>query len=219
MALERQITFSTGMNNTIDLEVEKYLRENEVDPAAIQVVVDAGRGIKTATLTYGDRESIKKAYEEQGRTYSNSDKVTYCHVKDIIVPFGQNLDNIVNNFFKDTSIGIISVSRYFTPVNQGAFILYIDLNEQKRKSDEKKEEVKKAQEELAQKLAKKAVKDADLKEDETVDKYSQAITDYGVTAEEAAKNATLNIEESQVPTPEEQTTSEEPKKKRFGRNR
>lgn len=173
MALERQITFKTGVAETIDTIVEEYLRNNEVDPAAIQVVIDAGTGTKTATLTYGSRDAIRKAYENQGRTYSDADAVTYCHVKDIILPFGKDLDEEVNNFLSDDNVSALSISRYFTLANQGAFILYINLEEQKAKLKEKEEEVKKVQEEMAQKLAQSAVKDTDLNTNDAIEKYAE----------------------------------------------
>lgn len=184
MALERQITFKTNVTKTIDVEIENYLQTAEVDPAAIQVVIDGGNGVKTATLTYGSREAIKAVYEQQGRTYSNADAVTYCHVKDIILPFTGDLDEEVNNFLSDDNVSAISISRYFTPVNQGAFILYINITEQKEKVDEKRAEVEKAQEELAQKLATKAVKDVELNTDETVEKYAD-MTDGETNSNEA----------------------------------
>ena len=55
MALERQVTFQTNVNNTIDSEINKYLKEHAVDPAGIQLVVSDGMGMKFATLSYGNR--------------------------------------------------------------------------------------------------------------------------------------------------------------------
>ena len=56
MALERQVTFQTNVNNTIDSEINKYLKEHAVDPAGIQLVVSDGMGMKFATLSYGNRK-------------------------------------------------------------------------------------------------------------------------------------------------------------------
>lgn len=173
MALEKQITFKTNVTKTIDAEIEEYLRTAEVDPAAIQIVIDGGNGVKTATLTYGSREDIKAVYEQQGRTYSNADAVTYCHVKDIILPFTGDLDKEVNDFLMDADISAISITRYFTLANQGAFIFYINLAEQKAKIEEKKAEVAEAQEKMAQELARNAVKDVELNTDDTVEKYAE----------------------------------------------
>lgn len=172
MALERQITFQVNVNNTIDDKVNQYLKDNEVDPAGVQVVVDGGKGIKTATLSYGSREAIKAAYESQGRQYSDSDAVTYCYAKDIIASSVEELDTKVNEFLSDENVSAISISRYVTVINNGAFIFYVNVAEQKEKMEQKKKEVEKAQEELAQKLATSAVKDVDLDSNETVEKYA-----------------------------------------------
>ena len=175
MALERQITFSTNVSKTIDTEVESYLRENEVDPALIQIVIDGGNGVKTATLTYANRNSLKTAYEAQNRKYTDADAVTYCHVKDIITAFSNNLDDEVNEFLADENISVLSITRYFTLANKGAFIFYLDLTEQKEKLKIKEEEIAKAREELANKLAQEAVKEPepDLAQPEIVEKLSQ----------------------------------------------
>jgi hypothetical protein len=193
MALEKQITFRTNVINPIDTEVENFLRSNEVDPAAIQVAIDSGNGVKTVTVTYGNREDIKAAYDKQGRSYSDADAVTYCHVKDIILPFNKDLDAEVNGFLADENISALSISRYFTLANQGAFIFYIDLTEQKEKLTAKQEEIEKARAELAEKLASSAVKDADLDTNDTLEKYSQMseqIIPEETTSEESTSEAT-----------------------------
>ncbi len=184
MALERQITFQVNVNNTIDNKVNQYLKDNEVDPAGVQVVIDGGKGIKTATLSYGSREAIKAAYESQGRQYSDSDAVTYCYAKDIIAPSIEELDNKVNEFLSDENVSAISISRYVTAINNGAFIFYVNIAEQKEKMEQKKKEVEKAQEELAQKLATSAVKDVNLDSNETVEKYADMTQEDKKEAEE-----------------------------------
>lgn len=194
MALEKQKTFKTGVAQTIDKEIEEYLKNNEIDPAAIQIAIDNGNGVKTATVIYAEREALKEIYKQQGRTYSDSDAVTYCHVKDIITPFSEDIDIKVNDFVSDENISIISLSRYFTPVNQGVFIFYIDLKEQQKKMEEKQKELEVAKEELAQQLATEAVKDTDLEQNDTVDKYADAIAETGVTATEAMENLKENTE-------------------------
>ena len=173
MALERQITFQTNVINTIDDEINNFLKTNAIDPAGIQIVISDALGLKTATLSYGNREEIKAAYEAQGRSYSQADEVTYCYVKDIIVPLNSSLDVEVNEFLANENISVISISRYFTAVNKGALIFYINIEEQKEKAEEKKAEIEKAQEELAQKLAQSAVKDTELDSNDVVEKYSE----------------------------------------------
>ena len=173
MALERQITFQTNVINTIDDEINNFLKTNAIDPAGIQIVISDALGRKTATLSYGNREEIKAAYEAQGRSYSQADEVTYCYVKDIIVPLNSSLDAEVNEFLANENISVISISRYFTAVNKGALIFYINIEEQKEKAEEKKAEIEKAQEELAQKLAQSAVKDTELDSNDVVEKYSE----------------------------------------------
>ena len=173
MALERQITFQTNVINTIDDEINNFLKTNAIDPAGIQIVISDALGLKTATLSYGNREEIKAAYEAQGRSYSQADEVTYCYVKDIIVPINSSLDAEVNEFLANENISVISISRYFTAVNKGALIFYINIEEQKEKAEEKKAEIEKAQEELAQKLAQSAVKDTELDSNDVVEKYSE----------------------------------------------
>lgn len=173
MALERQITFQTNVINTIDDEINNFLKTNAIDPAGIQIVISDALGLKTATLSYGNREEIKAAYEAQGRNYSQADEVTYCYVKDIIVPLNSSLDAEVNEFLANENISVISISRYFTAVNKGALIFYINIEEQKEKAEEKKAEIEKAQEELAQKLAQSAVKDTELDSNDVVEKYSE----------------------------------------------
>ena len=173
MSLERQITFQTNVINTIDDEINNFLKTNAIDPAGIQIVISDALGLKTATLSYGNREEIKAAYEAQGRSYSQADEVTYCYVKDIIVPLNSSLDAEVNEFLANENISVISISRYFTAVNKGALIFYINIEEQKEKAEEKKAEIEKAQEELAQKLAQSAVKDTELDSNDVVEKYSE----------------------------------------------
>ena len=173
MALERQITFQTNVINTIDDEINNFLKTNAIDPAGIQIVISDALGLKTATLSYGNREEIKAAYEAQGRSYSQADEVTYCYVKDIIVPLNSSLDAEVNEFLANENISVITISRYFTAVNKGALIFYINIEEQKEKAEEKKAEIEKAQEELAQKLAQSAVKDTELDSNDVVEKYSE----------------------------------------------
>ena len=173
MALERQITFQTNVINTIDDEINNFLKTNAIDPAGIQIVISDALGLKTATLSYGNREEIKAAYEAQGRSYSQADEVTYCYVKDIIVPLNSSLDAEVNEFLANENISVISISRYFTAVNKGVLIFYINIEEQKEKAEEKKAEIEKAQEELAQKLAQSAVKDTELDSNDVVEKYSE----------------------------------------------
>ena len=173
MALERQITFQTNVINTIDDEINNFLKTNAIDPAGIQIVISDALGLKTATLSYGNREEIKAAYEAQGRSYSQADEVTYCYVKDIIVPLNSSLDAEVNEFLANENISVISISSYFTAVNKGALIFYINIEEQKEKAEEKKAEIEKSQEELAQKLAQSAVKDTELDSNDVVEKYSE----------------------------------------------
>ena len=49
MALERQITFQTNVINTIDDEINNFLKTNAIDPAGIQIVISDALGLKTAT--------------------------------------------------------------------------------------------------------------------------------------------------------------------------
>ena len=199
MALERQITFQTNVINTIDGEINNFLKTNAIDPAGIQIVISDALGLKTATLSYGNREEIKAAYETQGRSYSQADEVTYCYVKDIIVPLNSSLDVEVNEFLANENISVISISRYFTAVNKGAFIFYINIKEQKEKAEEKKAEIEKAQEELAQKLAQSAVKDTELDSNDVVEKYSEMSkqsTDSVETKKADNQKSTVETEDS-----------------------
>ena len=59
MALEKQITFKTNVTKTIDAEIEEYLRTAEVDPAAIQVVIDGGND----SIDYSMIDDGKKVVE------------------------------------------------------------------------------------------------------------------------------------------------------------
>lgn len=230
MALERQITFKSNVTKLLDEEINNYLKNNEVDPAMVQVIVDNGNGIKTATLTYADREALKNAYEAQGRKYSDSDKVTYVHAKDIILPFTSDLDKEVNAILSDENISVLSISRYFTLANQGAFILYIDLKEQKIKLEEKHKEMEKAQEELAKKLAQTAVKDVDVDtKNDTTDKYAQMLENTTESASEEIKDnvAEESSDKEENEEKEGKVHSEQPfnneeertKNKKFWRNR
>ena len=199
MALERQITFQTNVINTIDDEINNFLKTNAIDPAGIQIVISDALGLKTATLSYGNREEIKAAYEAQGRSYSQADEVTYCYVKDIIVPLNSSLDAEVNEFLANENISVISISRYFTAVNKGALIFYINIEEQKEKAEEKKAEIEKAQEELAQKLAQSAVKDTELDSNDVVEKYSEMSkqsTDSVETKKADNQKSTVETEDS-----------------------
>ena len=90
-------------------------------------------------------------YEEQGRTYSDSDAVTFCHTKDIFFPRGRNIDSDINNFVSNKDIAVISISNYVTPNYVGALILYIDVIEQQKKMEAKQLEVAKMQEEIVEK--------------------------------------------------------------------
>lgn len=210
MAIERQQTFKSNVTKPLDEEVNNYLQNNEVDPAMIQVVIDGGNGVKTATLTYGDRELLKKLYEEKGRTYSDSDKVNYVHAKDIILPFTSNLDEAVNAFISDENISVLSISRYFTLANQGAFILYIDLAQQKVKFEEKQKEMAAAQEKMAKELAQQAVKDVDISTtNDTTDKYAEMLT------EETHEDTTETTKDEKT---EEKITEEETKKEQARAN-
>lgn len=177
MALERQKTFSTNVNNTIDDQLNEFLTNEKVDPAYVQVVINNDAGLKYATITYGEREELKIAYEEQGKSYTEADEVDYCHFKDIKVLPNTDLDEEVNNFIKDKNISILSINRYVTRINIGALIFYVDLAEQKIKLDKKAEEVAKAREELAQKLATEAVADTNLEISDTTNKYADMLTE------------------------------------------
>lgn len=210
MAIERQQTFKSNVTKPLDEEVNNYLQNNEVDPAMIQIVIDGGNGVKTATLTYGDRELLKKLYKEKGRTYSDSDKVDYVHAKDIILPFTSNLDEAVNAFISDENISVLSISRYFTLANQGAFILYIDLAQQKVKFKEKQKEMAAAQEKMAKELAQQAVKDVDISTtNDTTDKYAEMLT------EEIHEDTTETTKDEKT---EEKITEEETKKEQTRAN-
>lgn len=210
MAIERQQTFKSNVTKPLDEEVNNYLQNNEVDPAMIQIVIDGGNGVKTATLTYGDRELLKKLYKEKGRTYSDSDKVDYVHAKDIILPFTSNLDEAVNAFISDENISVLSISRYFTLANQGAFILYIDLAQQKVKFEEKQKEMAAAQEKMAKELAQQAVKDVDISTtNDTTDKYAEMLT------EEIHEDTTETTKDEKT---EEKITEEETKKEQTRAN-
>ena len=236
MALERQITFQTNVNNTIDSEINKYLKEHAVDPAGIQLVVSDGMGMKFATLSYGNRKDIKAAYDTQGRSYSEADEVTYCYAKDIITPLNGDLDSEVNMFLADENISVVSISRYFTALNKGAFIFYINMTEQKEKAEAKKEEIAKAREELAQKLATTAVKDVDLDTtNDTLEKYATLSQNNEPSDEKIETTAGLAQVEGKVENPEYTATTsntqtiaykevetadvETKKKKRFGKNK
>lgn len=210
MAIERQQTFKSNVTKPLDEEVNNYLQNNEVDPAMIQIVIDGGNGVKTATLTYGDRELLKKLYKEKGRTYSDSDKVDYVHAKDIILPFTSNLDEAVNAFISDENISVLSISRYFTLANQGAFILYIDLAQQKVKFEEKQKEMAAAQEKMAKELAQQAVKDVDISTtNDTTDKYAEMLT------EETHEDTTETTKDEKT---EEKITEEKTKKEQVRAN-
>lgn len=221
MALERQITFQTNVINTIDDEINNFLKTNAIDPAGIQIVISDALGLKTATLSYGNREEIKAAYEAQGRSYSQADEVTYCYVKDIIVPLNSSLDAEVNEFLADENISVVSISRYFTALNKGAFIFYINMAEQKEKAEAKKEEIEKAREELAQKLATTAVKDVDLDAtNDTLEKYATLSQNNDTLDDKIEATTELAQVEDKVESPESTTTANtEVKKKRiFGKN-
>ncbi|MGN1327081.1 MAG: hypothetical protein ACI4VQ_03280 [Clostridia bacterium] len=206
MALERQITFQTNVINTIDGEINSFLKANAIDPAGVQIVISDALGLKTATLSYGDREEIKAAYEAQGRVYSEADEVTYCYVKDIVVPLNGLLDAEVNEFLSNGNISVISVARYFTAVNKGALIFFIDIEEQKEKAEKKKAEIEKAREELAQKLASQAVKDVSLDTNDAIEKYAgmseQEPTHTEETSEEIKTTAGLSQVQGEVENPE-----------------
>lgn len=221
MALERQITFQTNVINTIDDEINNFLKTNAIDPAGIQIVISDALGLKTATLSYGNREEIKAAYEAQGRSYSEADEVTYCYAKDIITPLNGDLDSEVNTFLADENISVVSISRYFTALNKGAFIFYINMAEQKEKAEAKKEEIEKAREELAQKLATTAVKDVDLDTaNDTLEKYATLSQNNDTLDEKTEVTTELAQVEDKVESPESTTTANtEVKKKRiFGKN-
>ena len=209
MALERQKTIKVNLTKPIDTEIEDFLKNNEIDPAAIQIVIDENGSSKKAHLIYANREDLKKKYEEQGRTYSDLDAVTYCHVKDISVNRGGNIDNEVNAFLTNENISAISISNYITQVTEGTVILYIDLVEQQKKMKAKQEEVMKKQEELAQKLASKAVKNVDLETNDIVEKYASVPEDDSNTIAE-------ETEEIPPETTKEETTT---KKKKFGKRK
>lgn len=223
MALEKQITFSVPLSEKIDKKIQAYLDETEIDPAGVQILVDDRRGIKTATLTYGERNALKEVYEKQGREYTEFDRVTFCYVKDLVCNFSDNLDKVVNDFISNENIAILSITRYFTAVNQGAFIFYINIAEQKEKEEGKKELYLKKQEELAQKMAKEAVKTTDLEVNDTVEKYSKGFSEASVSMDEMIENTRAKeiVEENAKEKVEEITEKpvEEPKKKRFGRNK
>lgn len=211
MALERQVTFQTNVINPIDDDINNYLKAHAVDPAGIQLVISDALGLKTATLSYGNRSDIKAAYDAQGRSYSEADEVTYCYVKDIVSVLNGDLDTEVNKFLSNENISVISISRYFTTINKGALIFYINIEEQKEKADAKKEEIEKAREELAQKLASQAVKDVDLNTNDAVEKYSemseQKSTNIEKSSEEVKTTAGLMQVEGQVKNSEYTTTT------------
>lgn len=220
MALERQITFQTNVINTIDDEINNFLKTNAIDPAGIQIVISDALGLKTATLSYGNREEIKAAYEAQGRSYSQADEVTYCYVKDIIVPLNSSLDAEVNEFLANENISVISISRYFTAVNKGALIFYINIEEQKEKAEEKKAEIEKAQEELAQKLAQSAVKDTELDSNDVVEKYSEMSKQSAESVEiKKADNQKSTIETEDSVTDNSAILEAKSKNKKFWKNR
>lgn len=221
MALERQITFQTNVINTIDDEINNFLKTNAIDPAGIQIVISDALGLKTATLSYGNRKDIKAAYDTQGRSYSEADEVTYCYAKDIITPLNGDLDSEVNMFLADENISVVSISRYFTALNKGAFIFYINMAEQKEKAEAKKEEIEKAREELAQKLATTAVKDVDLDAtNDTLEKYATLSQNNDTLDDKIEATTELAQVEDKVESPESTTTANtEVKKKRiFGKN-
>lgn len=231
MALERQVTLKTNITKSIDTEVENFLANNEIDPAAIQIVIDESMSTKRVHLIYAERASLKEVYEKQGRTYSDLDAVTYCHTKDIMVVRGGDIDSEVNQFISNEDISVISISNYVTPTYQGAFILYVDLVEQKKKMEAKQLEVAKMQEEMAKKLASEAVKNVDLETNDTIERYAKKSNDIPDSQSEDSneddiKTAGLMQVEGQVKeakstvttTMTEQDTVEDTgKKKRFGR--
>ena len=234
MALERQITIEVNFGDALDSKIEDFLKNNEIDPAALQIVVDRDGGKKKAHLIYAERKDLKEVYEKQGRTYSDLDAVTFCHTKDIFVPRGTNLDNEVNNFVSNKDIAVISISNYVTPVNTGAVVLYIDTIEQKEKMEAKQAEIMKMQEEMAQKLASQAVKDVDLGTNETIEKYAEKSDDMpeqiekNTDEQQEIRTAGLMQVEGQVKEPEATVTTvmseseqdivvDAGKKKRFGR--
>ena len=62
MALERQVTLKTNITKSIDTEVENFLANNEIDPAAIQIVIDESMSTKRVHLIYAERASLKEVY-------------------------------------------------------------------------------------------------------------------------------------------------------------
>lgn len=231
MALERQITLKTNITKPIDVEVDNFLTNNEVDPAAIQIVIDENSSMKRACLIFAERSELKKLYEKQGRTYSDLDAVTYCHTKDIMVTRGGDIDSEVNAFLSNEDISIISISNYMTPTYQGTFILYVDLPEQKKKMEEKQLEVAKMQEEMAQRLASEAVKNVDLETNDTVERYAEKSDEIPDSQSENTDNENIRtaglmqikgeVKEPEVTvtttTTEQDAVVDTGKKKRFGR--
>lgn len=231
MALERQVTLKTNITKSIDTEVENFLANNEIDPAAIQIVIDESMSTKRVHLIYAERTSLKEAYEKQGRTYSDLDAVTYCHTKDIMVVRGGDIDSEVNQFISNEDISVISISNYVTPTYQGAFILYVDLVEQKKKMEAKQLEVAKMQEEMAKKLASEAVKNVDLETNDTIERYAKKSNDIPDSQSEGSNEDDIKTaglmqvkgqvekSESTVTTTmtEQDTVEDTGKKKRFGR--
>ena len=203
MALERQKTFEVNLQQTIENEVENFLRNNEIDPAGVQVLIDNGRGIKEVVVTYGERDAIKEAYAKQNRDYTDADKVDYCHIKEIMGNLSDNLDDQINDFIANSNIGLISMSRYITTVNKGIIIFYFDLEAQARKAEEKKLAYEKLKEELSQKFAKEAVKDSDLETtNETVDKFSNIDLEENQQQEETTNTENENKNEEETKQPE-----------------
>lgn len=226
MALERQVTIEANFAEPLDSKIEDFLRNNEVDPAAVQIVVDKDAGKKKAHLIYAERKNLKKMYEEQGRTYSDSDAVTFCHTKDIFFPRGRNIDSDINNFVSNKDIAVISISNYVTPNYVGALILYIDVIEQQKKMEAKQLEVAKMQEEIARKLASEAVKDGNLETNDVVEKYDGILGAEDNQDEQNTKTAGLMQVNGEVKEPEstvttimseQETVIDGKKKKRFGR--
>lgn len=215
MALERQKTIKVNLTKPIDSEIEEFLKNNEIDPAAIQIVIDSNGSTKRAHLIYANREDLKKKYEEQGRVYSDLDAVTYCHVKDISVNRGGSIDDEINSFLTNDNISAISISNYITQVSEGAVILYIDLPEQQEKMKAKQEEIMKQQEELANKLASEAVKDVDLETNDTIEKYASVTDDNSPIIEETDKVSNAGDEDNNMSPIQESEKS----KKKFGKKK
>lgn len=188
-------------------EIDNFLRE-DIELIGLQIVREDNE--KVAYITYVDRETIAKKYEESGRKFEEYMYANYNHAIEISVQKTGNLAEKMNEVFAENSDMEKMNEYYFLGANtRNVIILYASRSQVEANEEAARLAQQKLAEETAgvsaDKLAQEGIKEPDLQEGlDVIEKYSTM--DKNIEDEEGSPSKEDEITQNEDSKEEEKKT-------------